>query len=93
MHFHQGSAGMSRKVVSFLCDGRGHGGPYGRPRRGRQLLDLRVQPPDDPLHGFATLDQGRKNVSPSKVPIRATVGPLTAKGSLLFLIFFSSKRL
>lgn len=50
--------------VSFLGDGRGHGGSYGPPRRRRQLLDLRVQPPDDPLHGFAALEQIR-DVSPS----------------------------
>lgn len=64
--------------MSFIGDGCGHGGPYGRTRRGRQLLDLSVQPPDDPLHGFATLDQIRENVHGTEF--------------LLFFIFFSSNR-
>lgn len=72
--------------MSFLGDGRGHGRPYGPARRGRQLLDLCVQPPDDPLHGFATLRQIGKDVSiqsvnvlASKVPMKATVRPPTAQ--------------
>lgn len=95
MHFHEGSAGMARSLVSFLGDRCGHWRPYGAAGRGRQLLDLCVQPPDDPLHSFAALDQIRKkiNVSPSKVLIKATVRPLTAQRFYGSLVFFLSKRL
>lgn len=55
------------RSVSFLGDRCGHGGSYGPSRRRRQLLDLHVQLPDDPLHGFAALDQIRGDVSPSEV--------------------------
>lgn len=47
--------------VSFLGDCSSHGGAYGPPRCGRQLLDFCIQPPDYPLHGFTALWENKHN--------------------------------
>lgn len=78
------------RSVSFLGDRCGHGRSYGPSRRRRQLLDLRVQLPDDPLHGFAALDQIRGDVSPSEALKEAAPRRLACTTFLRFLFSFLS---
>lgn len=65
--------------MSFLSDRCSHGGSYGPTCCGCQLLDLCVQPPDDPLHGFPALSHNTVSVSPSEVTCKVALGKQTCR--------------